>query len=444
MSCYERVTTDSTCNSSLCNSIIVDQNNANNNNNASNANTSRFSKTCVSRTTRVLHRSSMKAEEPIAFQKAKLDRGKWVRSHNTLVHDPSIDKYFEVSNVLFNNETITASDGSKTKGMFGYWIRETIRKALFGKVVKAYVLRRRPSSAKHYNSCKWELFDNVECAVKVLTWSKIQKNMETKETMEDPLKEIAAMQCMKRCMSTESHVLTPIEILADSKYIFCVMPLCKDGELYDRLEKTQDCFGEGEARYWFRQIIEGVNTLHRAQVCHRDISLENVLIHGGSCHIIDMGMSLRIPQHKKVMEDSMHLTEEERRIREKKSMYISPQGRCGKFYYMAPEIYANKEAFNPYAIDIWSAGAVLFMMLTGAPPYERASYSDSCFQWIASGRLSELLSAWGRDVSTEAIDLLQGMLCVDPSKRLTTEEVLRHPWVVGMQDCPPPPSAPLQ
>jgi serine/threonine protein kinase len=354
-----------------------------------------------------------------------LDKCQWVRSHNSVVYDPIPNKYFEVSNILFNSES-----GS---GEFGYWVRETIRKALFGKVVRAFVLRRRAPTSDHYSSCQWEL-SGAECAIKVLSWSKIQKNVQTNDTLEDPLKEIAAMQYMKRCSNTESHVLTPIEILSDSKYIFVVLPLCKDGELYDRLEQTKDCFDEGEARYWFRQIAQGVKSLHKAGVCHRDISLENVLIHGGSCHIIDMGMSLRVPQHIASTIDE-----------QSKNILLTPQGRCGKYYYMAPEIYANREAFNPFAIDVWSTGAVLFMMLTGAPAYERPCKMDPCFQWIMSERLSELLEAWNRKLTPDAIDLLSGMLSVDPEKRLSLDQVLSHPWVVGeAKSVPPPPPAPLQ
>jgi len=56
---------------------------------------------------------------------------------------------------------------------FGYWVRETLRKALFGKVVRAFVLRRRSANAPHRSRCVWELTE-VECAIKVSSWSKIQ------------------------------------------------------------------------------------------------------------------------------------------------------------------------------------------------------------------------------------------------------------------------------
>jgi len=307
-----------------------------------------------------------------------------------------------VSNILYN-----ATPGATE---FGYWVRETLRKALFGKVVRAFVLRRRSANAPHRSRCIWELTE-VECAIKVSSWSKIQSNYDKGSTLEDPLKEIGAMQYIRKCGRVESHVLTPVEVLADSKYIFVVLPFCKDGELFDRLDNANECFDENESRHWFKQICQGVHSLHQAGVCHRDISLENVLIHGDSCHVIDMGMSLRVPQH------------------EQPDVLLTPQGRCGKYFYMSPEIYANREAFDPYAIDVWSTGAVLFMMLTGAPPYQKPTPSDESFQWIMAGKIPELLEAWDRKLSPEALDLLQGMLRINPTERYTLEEVMNHPWM---------------
>ena len=348
-------------------------------------------------------------EMPMQFPKPTLESAQWMRctktSESILVRDPITLDIFEASNVLY-----TTDDWNSLSPESGYWIRNTIKKALFGRVVRAVVLRRCCS----HDGCEWELTD-VECAIKVLSKSKIVHNR--KKFGEDPMKEIAAMQYMKRCGRAQSHVLTPVEVLADSKYIFVVLPLCKGGELFDRLD-MKGRFCEDESRHWFSQICRGISTLHHSGVCHRDLSLENILIHDdGSCHIIDMGMSLRVPQHRE------H-TKCPRRV------LISPQGRCGKVNYMSPEVYRNDESFDPQAIDVWSAGTILFMMLTGAPPFQRPCSSDPCFPWIASGQLSELLNAWGiNGVSMEALDLLEGMLCVDSEKRYTLQQVINHPWM---------------
>ena len=56
------------------------------------------------------------------------------------------------------------------------------------------------------------------------------------------------------------------KVLADSKYIFIVLPFCKDGELFDRLDNAGECFDEKESRHWFKQICQGVHSLHQAGV----------------------------------------------------------------------------------------------------------------------------------------------------------------------------------
>lgn len=181
--------------------------------------------------------------------------------------------------------------------------------------------------------------------------------------------------------------------------------------------------------HFYHLLFQGIQSLHQAGVCHRDLSLENVLIHGGSCHIIDMGMSLRTPNKPLSSSTDSH------------PILMPPQGTCGKFFYMAPEIYDNREAFDGFAIDVWSAGAMLFMMLTGAPAFEKPTASDPCFEWIMNGRLSEMIDAWNKQLSPEAISLLEGMLCVNANSRLTLDQVMKHPWVTGEHDVPPPPCA---
>ena len=97
---------------------------------------------------------------------------------------------------------------------------------------------------------------------------------------------------------------------------------------------------------------------------------------------------------------------------------------------MAPEIFANTDDFDGFAIDLWATAVILYIMLTGFPPYDQASRADRRFELIVSGRLMEQLENWDIHLSREAGDLLQRMLQLDPSRRLTLAQVLTHPWVV--------------
>lgn len=155
--------------------------------------------------------------------------------------------------------------------------------------------------------------------------------------------------------------------------------------------------------------------------------------------IIDMGMCLRVPyndpRNPAAVTDASRGTA--RRL-------MKPQGVCGKHNYMSPEVFANSENFDGFAIDLWAAGVILYIMLTGFPPYDQASRTDQRFELIVTGRLMEQLRNWDIFLTEEAGDLLQNMLQLDPRERLSLAEIMEHPWVTnGHVEPPPPPEPPL-
>lgn len=105
---------------------------------------------------------------------------------------------------------------------------------------------------------------------------------------------------------------------------------------------------------------------------------------------------------------------------------------------MSPEIYKNEEPFDGYAVDLWAAGVILFLMLTGFPPWERACGSDDRFKYMTAGYLVQMLTEWEVGLTADAMDLLQRMLFVDPKDRLSLDQVRAHPWMVnGRRQAPP-------
>lgn len=117
---------------------------------------------------------------------------------------------------------------------------------------------------------------------------------------------------------------------------------------------------------------------------------------------------------------------------------LKPQGTCGKWIYMSPEIFKNQEAFDGYAVDLWAAGVILFLMVTGFPPWERACQTDERFKYMTAGYLVQMLTEWNLGISSDAMDLLQRMLFLDPKDRLSLDQVRAHPWMVnGPQAAPP-------
>jgi serine/threonine protein kinase len=172
-------------------------------------------------------------------------------------------------------------------------------------------------------------------------------------------------------------------------------------------------------------FTRGLRRLQAQGVCHCDLCLENILVDGDRCMIIDMGLCLRVPYNSRdgnprlVADVSAGTT---RRL-------MKPQGVCGKHNYMSPEVALNTDNFDGFAIDLWAAGVILYIMLTGFPPYDQANRTDQRFELIVNGRLMEQLRDWDIFLTTEAGDLLQNMLKLEPKNRLTLSQVMEHPWV---------------
>jgi serine/threonine protein kinase len=265
---------------------------------------------------------------------------------------------------------------------------------------------------------------------------------------ENPLQEIAAMQLLG---SNPLHVLGPIDVLFDGQNLNLVMRYCDSGDLFQLLQDRQSRLlesstidhpsppglPEGEVRYWFRQVMKGVQYIHSCGICHRDLSPENIMIDGTEGVIIDMGMCLRVPYtdpDNPNLRTDITKTNPTTRTR----CLIKPQGACGKLPYMCPEILASRTPFDGEAADVWTSGTILFCMITGNRSYQRPHMTDPQFYWMTQG-LRQLLSDWNVIISEEGIALLQGMLEIDPRKRLTLDEVCNHPWFQYPDEPPPPP-----
>lgn len=198
---------------------------------------------------------------------------------------------------------------------------------------------------------------------------------------------------------------------------------------------------------------QGIETLQHVGICHRDMSLENLLVHRDGALIIDMGMCLLVPFGDSAMgltssfnQMDMNGTMNPAVIQTNTSQasstllmsgrgrprrLILPQGTCGKWIYMSPEIYQNSEPFDAFAVDMWAAGVILFLMLTGFPPWERACPTDERFHYMTAGYLVQMLTEWEIGLSSDAMDLLQRMLFLDPKDRLSLDQVRAHPWMVS-------------
>ncbi|KAG7378949.1 NUAK SNF1-like kinase 1 [Phytophthora pseudosyringae] len=188
----------------------------------------------------------------------------------------------------------------------------------------------------------------------------------------------------------------------EKQTLYLVMEHCADGDLYDYLSKrkqrTLSCMN---ALSVLSQVAAGLAFLHQHGIAHRDISLENIMLHRGRCKLGDFGLATRAQQG-----GGRHV---------------------GKKYYMAPEIVAGGP-YDPKAADVWSLGIVLFIMLTGSPLVAQASMTVKSFRAFKQAGVATVLESWGvaSSMPSSALQLVSGMLEIDPHKRLTIEQVLEH------------------
>ena len=161
-------------------------------------------------------------------------------------------------------------------------------------------------------------------------------------------------------------------------------------------------------------------------VCHRDMSLENILVDEYKTSVvIDLGMCLKVPFDDGESGGVSDVTAGTLR------RLICPLVPCGKPNYISPEVLRSQDPFDGFAIDLWAAGVILFIMLVGLPPWEFAREEDPRYRMVVRGGLERMLRTWQRPISPLAADLLQKMLMEDPRERLSLVEVKDHPWVVN-------------
>lgn len=204
------------------------------------------------------------------------------------------------------------------------------------------------------------------------------------------------------------------------------MELMEGKELFDFISKRHH-FTEHEASKYITQIVKGVQFCHRLNIAHRDIKPENLLLLKPAENPEDVVIKLSDFGFAKVDNGDL------------KTPQFTP-------YYVAPQVLEaqkrQKELMSGYkhrspyyydkSCDIWSIGVIMYIMLCGYPPF----YSEVPHQSLSNRMKQKIMSAdfdfpdndW-KDVTAEAKDLIKRMLCVEPSERLSIEEVLHHPWL---------------
>ncbi|XP_051806932.1 serine/threonine-protein kinase Chk2 isoform X2 [Acanthochromis polyacanthus] len=192
----------------------------------------------------------------------------------------------------------------------------------------------------------------------------------------------------------------------DSYYI--VLELMEGGELFHRV-KSQQQLQENVAKLYFYQMLRAVQYLHSNGIIHRDLKPENILLSSQEdvclIKVTDFNQS-------RILEESVLM-----------------RTLCGTPSYLAPEVFTQASTTGySLAVDAWSLGVLLFVCLGGYPPFHESFSDKPVTDQIILGEFTMVPSKW-RHVSDQAKDVVRKLLVVDPSKRMSIEDALQHPWL---------------
>ncbi|CAN0369209.1 unnamed protein product [Lampetra fluviatilis] len=207
-----------------------------------------------------------------------------------------------------------------------------------------------------------------------------------------------------RCMKLVQHpnIVRLYEVIDTASKLYLILELAEGGDLYDYIMRHEGGLQEPDAKHYFAQILCAIAYCHRLHVVHRDLKPENVVFFPRlrRLKLTDFGFSNRFQPGTKLATS------------------------CGSLAYAAPEILLGDEYDAP-AVDIWSLGVILYMLVCGHPPFQEANDSETLTM------IMDCKYTVPAHVSRECTELIGQMLQREPRQRATLEEIGAHPWLGG-------------
>lgn len=256
---------------------------------------------------------------------------------------------------------------------------------------------------------------------------------------ENPLREV---QMLSRLQHPGIVRLLRAYVVPSRRECYAVLEHAEHGELLNCLLHSKHPCVEAMAQHFFRQVATAVHFLHSRDIVHLDLSLENLLLFEDAVvKLCDFGQAVQLPTSTttSTTTTASSLSSSETSGGKMDSQLLTSL--VGKAQYAPPEVLDASEthrAFDGRACDMFALGVILFTLLMAVPPFKRASCQDACFAFLIKYGVRELIHKWRRQtlistppLSSQVLDLLQGLLCVDPIKRLTSAQLLAHPWLVS-------------
>ncbi|XP_068949750.1 MAP kinase-interacting serine/threonine-protein kinase 1 isoform X2 [Petaurus breviceps papuanus] len=241
------------------------------------------------------------------------------------------------------------------------------------------------------------------------------------------------VETLYQCQGNK-NILELIEFFEDDARFYLVFEKLQGGSILTHIQKRKH-FNEREASRVVRDVSTALDFLHTKGIAHRDLKPENILCESPSevspVKICDFDLGSGV----KLNSSCTPITTPE---------LTTP---CGSAEYMAPEVvevFTEEATFYDKRCDLWSLGVVLYIMLSGYPPFvghcgtdcgwDRGEVCRVCqdrlFQSIQEGKYEFPEKDWAH-ISPEAKDLISRLLVRDAKQRLSAAQVLQHPWVQG-------------
>lgn len=218
--------------------------------------------------------------------------------------------------------------------------------------------------------------------------------------------ELLVMRKIVEDVSPHPNVIHLYDVCEDSFGVHLILELCSGGELFDRIVR-QPRYNEAGAAAVVRQIAKGLEALHGANIVHRDLKPENCLFlnkdDNSPLKIMDFGLSS--------FQD-----------------FANPVvALFGSIDYVSPEALSTAKITTK--TDIWSLGVILYILLSGYPPFFAPSNRQKQ-QMILNGEFSFEEKTW-KNISSSAKQLISSLLKVDPNMRPTAQQIVEDAWVRG-------------
>ncbi|XP_028980580.1 calcium/calmodulin-dependent protein kinase (CaM kinase) II beta 1 isoform X22 [Esox lucius] len=202
-----------------------------------------------------------------------------------------------------------------------------------------------------------------------------------------------------------SNIVRLHDSISEEGFHYLLFDLVTGGELFEDIV-AREYYSEADASHCISQILDSVHHIHQHDIVHRDLKPENLLLaskcKNAAVKLADFGLAIEVQGDQQAW-----------------------FGFAGTPGYLSPEVL-RKEAYGK-PVDIWACGVILYILLVGYPPFWDED-QHKLYQQIKAGAYDFPSPEWDT-VTPEAKNLINQMLTINPAKRITAQEALKHPWV---------------